>query len=61
MIRQIDDFENMLKKIITKSLNFSSKSMKKKRQEHIEQTKENPLMKWKVQEYESHTSRHLHK
>ena len=50
LIRQIDDFENMLKKIITKSLNFSSKSMKKK--EHIEQTKENPLMKWKVQEYE---------
>ena len=29
LIRQIDDFENMLKKIITKSLNFSSKSMKK--------------------------------
>ena len=29
------------------------RSMKIKRQEHIKQTKENPLMRWKVQEYGS--------
>ena len=27
--------------------------MKKKRNEHIQQTKDNPLTRWKVQEYEN--------
>lgn len=52
LIRQIDDFENMLKKDNYEIIKFFIEINEEKRQEHIEQTKENPLMKWKVQEYE---------
>ncbi|MCJ1661351.1 phosphate--AMP phosphotransferase [Staphylococcus sp. NRL 18/288] len=48
---QIASFEKMLKKDNYEIIKFFIEINEEKRQEHIKQTKENPLMRWKVQEY----------
>lgn len=53
LVNQINDFETMLKKDNFEIIKFFIEINEEKRQEHIQQTKNNPLMKWKVQEYEN--------
>lgn len=53
LVNQINDFETMLKKDNFEIIKFFIEINEEKRQEHIQQTKNNSLMKWKVQEYEN--------
>ncbi|RIL71460.1 phosphate--AMP phosphotransferase [Staphylococcus devriesei] len=48
---QIDSFEGMLKQDNYEIIKFFIDINEEKRQEHIKQTKANPLTRWKVQEY----------
>ena len=50
---QIASFEDMLIEDDYEIIKFFIEINEDKRQEHIKQTKENPLMRWKVQEYGS--------
>lgn len=52
LANQIDHFETMLKKDNYEMIKFFIEINEEKRQAHIQQTKDNPLMRWKVQEYE---------
>ena len=49
--QQISSFENMLKRDHYEIIKFFIEINEEKRQEHIQQTKDNPLTRWKVQEY----------
>ncbi|UDI77429.1 phosphate--AMP phosphotransferase [Staphylococcus taiwanensis] len=49
---QIASFEGMLQDDNYEIIKFFIEINEDKRQEHIKQTKDNPLMRWKVQEYE---------
>ncbi|GGI42451.1 phosphate--AMP phosphotransferase [Mammaliicoccus stepanovicii] len=50
--RQIIDFEEMLKSDGTELIKFYIEINDKKRNEHLQDMKDNPLMSWKAQEYE---------
>ena len=50
---QIDGFEEMLENDHYEIIKFYIEIDEKKRQDHIRQTKENPLTRWKAQEYEN--------
>ncbi|PTK48339.1 phosphate--AMP phosphotransferase, partial [Staphylococcus nepalensis] len=50
---QIDGFETMLENDQYEIIKFYIEIDEQKRQEHIRQTKENPLTRWKAQEYEN--------
>lgn len=52
LVNQIKSFETMLQHDNYELIKFYIEVSEEKRQEHIQQTKDNPLMKWKVQEYE---------
>lgn len=52
LVNQIKSFETMLQNDNYELIKFYIEVSEEKRQEHIQQTKDNPLMKWKVQEYE---------
>lgn len=52
LLKQISNFESMLKKDNYEIIKFFIEINEEKRQAHIQQTKSNPLMRWKVQEYE---------
>ena len=52
LVNQIKSFETMLQNDNYELIKFYIEVSEEKRQEHIQQTKNNPLMKWKVQEYE---------
>ena len=50
-MNQIKHFEEMLQNDHYELIKFYIEVSEEKRQEHIQQTKDNPLMSWKVQEY----------
>ncbi|MCD9066565.1 phosphate--AMP phosphotransferase [Staphylococcus pasteuri] len=52
LVNQIKSFETMLQNDNYELIKFYIEVSEEKRQEHIQQTKDNLLMKWKVQEYE---------
>ncbi|MEJ7167701.1 phosphate--AMP phosphotransferase, partial [Staphylococcus capitis] len=52
LVNQIKSFETMLQNDNYELIKFYIEVSEEKRQENIQQTKDNPLMKWKVQEYE---------
>lgn len=52
LLKQISNFESMLKKDNYEIIKFFIEINEEKRQAHIQQTKSNSLMRWKVQEYE---------
>ncbi|RRJ34601.1 phosphate--AMP phosphotransferase, partial [Pseudomonas aeruginosa] len=52
LVNQIKHFEEMLQNDSYELIKFYIEVSEEKRQEHIQQTKDNPLMSWKVQEYE---------
>ena len=52
LVNQIKHFEEMLQNDHYELIKFYIEVSEEKRQEHIQQTKDNPLMSWKVQEYE---------
>ena len=53
LVNQIYHFESMLKNDNYEIIKFFIEINEEKRNEHIQQTKDNPLTRWKVQEYEN--------
>ena len=53
LVNQIYHFESMLKDDNYEIIKFFIEINEEKRNEHIQQTKDNPLTRWKVQEYEN--------
>lgn len=53
LVNQINHFESMLKNDNYEIIKFFIEINEEKRNEHIQQTKDNPLTRWKVQEYEN--------
>lgn len=53
LLRQINDFETMIKNDGYELIKFYIEISEEKRQEHLKEMKDNPLTSWKAQEYES--------
>ncbi|GGB11066.1 phosphate--AMP phosphotransferase [Macrococcus hajekii] len=53
LLSEIKGFEQMLLNDGYRIIKFNVEVKEEKRQEHIQQTKENPLTRWKAQEYEN--------
>lgn len=53
LLKEIKDFETMLIADGYEIIKLNIETNEEKRQEHIKETKENPLTRWKAQEYEA--------